>query len=393
MPKVNPQILIWARETAGLSEEEAAKKLGLSGVDRLLALETGDRDPSRRQLTKMAEKYRRPLLTFYLPERPRTSDKGQDFRTLPEGQAAGSEALLDALLRDVHARQGLVRAALEEAEEDVPLQFVGSARMEDGVNALVAEMNKVLGFSKKDFRAHKDLQNHPNEAHGFSGLRTAVERIGVFVLLMGNLGTHHTDIDPKVFRGFALSDDVAPFVIINEKDSRAAWSFTLLHELAHIWLGQTGISGYDGESDVEKFCDTVAARFLLDPAELVGIGAHEAASLDDLKERIGDFAIERNLSRKMVAYNLLRSNSINRGVYRRLSNAFDAERAAEKEGRPKGAGGPDYYIVKRHRVGPGLVSVVRRMVSAGALTTTKAARVLGVKPTAVSRLVGGSRAA
>lgn len=393
MPKVNPQILIWARETAGLSEEEAAKKLGLSGVDRLLALETGDRDPSRRQLAKMAEKYRRPLLTFYLQERPRTSDKGQDFRTLSEGQAAGSEALLDALLRDVHARQGLVRAALEEAEEDVPLQFVGSARMEDGVDAFVVEMGKVLGFSKEDFRAHKDFQNHPNEAHGFSDLRTAVERIGVFVLLMGNLGTHHTDIDPKVFRGFALSDDVAPFVVINEKDSRAAWSFTLLHELAHIWLGQTGISGYDGESDIERFCDAVASRFLLDPAELVEIGAHEAASLDDLKEWIGDFATGRNLSRKMVAYNLLRSNFINSRIYKSLSNAFDAERIAEKEGRPKGAGGPDYYVVRRHRVGHGLVSVVKRMISAGALTTTKAARVLGVKPTAVGRLVDGNRAA
>ena len=86
---------------------------------------------------------------------------------------------------------------------------------------------------------------------------------------MGNLGSHHSDIDARVFRGFALADPVAPFVVVNEKDSRTAWSFTLLHELAHLWLGQTGVSGYDGEAEVEKFCDAVAARFLLDPQELL----------------------------------------------------------------------------------------------------------------------------
>lgn len=127
MPKVNRDILIWARETARLSEEEAVKKLGLSGADRLKELEAGERDPSRRQLVNMSEKCHRPLLTFYLQTRPRERDKGRDFRTLSEGPTPGSEARLDALLRDVQARQGLIRAALEEAEEDEPLAFVGSA--------------------------------------------------------------------------------------------------------------------------------------------------------------------------------------------------------------------------------------------------------------------------
>lgn len=387
MPKVNPHVLVWARKSAGLSEEEAAKKLGLSGPDRLKALESGDRDPSRRQLTNMSEKYRRPLLTFYLPSRPRESDRGQDFRTLPEGQEAGSEALLDALLRDVHARQGLVRAALEEAEEDVPLPFVGSASMGDGVDSLVNFMRSILGFSTKNFRNQNTIDD------AFAVLRAATEKVGVFVLLMGNLGTHHTDIDARIFRGFALADDVAPFIVINEKDSRAAWSFTLLHELAHVFLGQTGISGYDGEAEVEKFCDTVAARFLLDPAELGAISVQEAASLEELAEQINIFAGHRNLSRKMVAYNLLRSNLINSKVYRNLSESFDADRLSQKIDRPKRKGSPDYYVIRRHRVGPGLVSVVKRLVSGGALTTTKAGRVLGVKPTAVSRLVDGSRAA
>jgi len=393
MPTVNPEILIWARETAGLSIEEAANKLGLSGPNRLEALEAGDRDPSRRQLANMSDKYRRPLLTFYLPNSPRESDKGQDFRTLPEALPIDAEALLSALLRDVHVRQGLIRAALEEASEDEPLPFVGSAQMKDGVTALVDEMNRVLNFSKDDFRAPNGQVNAPSINEGFKSLRAAVEKIGVFVLLMGNLGTHHTDIDVKFFRGFALADNIAPFIIINEKDSKAAWAFTLLHELAHIWLGQTGISGYDGEEDIERFCDAVAAKFLLDPEELAEIEVRQEKNLEALKERIGDFATAKNLSRKMVAYNLLSNGHIEWDVYRRLSAAFDEDRIAQQRDRPRGDSGPDYYVVRRHRVGPGLIGTVRRMVAERVLSTTKAARVLGVKPTAVHRLVNIGRAA
>lgn len=169
----------------------------------------------------------------------------------------------------------------------------------------------------------------------FAALRAAAEKAGVFVLLMGNLGTHHTDIDALVFRGFALADHIAPFIVINENDSRAAWSFTLLHELAHVFLGETGISGYDGETEVEKFCDSVAGRFLLDPAELSAIGAKNAVDFEELVRRIDAFAVDRNLSRKMVAYNLLRAGHITRQFYRELSGAFDAdrlERLAKKGG-------------------------------------------------------------
>lgn len=327
---MNPDILIWARKTAGFSVEEAAKKLVLSGPDRLQALETGKLTPSRRQLVNMSEKYRRPLLTFYLPKRPRESDKGQDFRTLPEGQALAAEGLLDALLRNVHARQGLVRAALEEAEEDEPLHFVSSARIGDGVDVLVGSIREALGFSAEDFHAQKTVDD------AFAALRAAAEKAGVFVLLMGNLGSYHTDIDARVFRGFALADEIARFVVINENDTRAAWSFTLLHELAHVFLGQTGISGYNGEAEVERFCDSVAGRFLLDPAELATISAQQdTGSLEELVKLIGAFAGNRNLSRKIVAYNLLRSHLITSSIYGALSDAFDADRKAKNESQPE----------------------------------------------------------
>src|SRR5260370_13495248 len=107
MPNVNKDILRWARETAGLTLEDAAQKLqlnparGVSAVDRLTALEAGDEIPTRAMLVRMANQYRRPLLTFYLSTPPRRGDRGQDFRTLPPDHALADDALFDALIRDV----------------------------------------------------------------------------------------------------------------------------------------------------------------------------------------------------------------------------------------------------------------------------------------------------
>lgn len=384
MPKVNHKILSWARETAGYSPDEAAKKLALSPRS-LAAIEAGEKAPSSKQLQNMAEKYRRPLLTFYMSEIPSAAERGQDFRTLPEAPEPGTNALVDALLRDVIVRQELVRSSLEEAEEDEPHAFVGSASMADGPTRIATAIQNALKFDRAMFR------EQPNVTEAFKALRNAAERIGVFVILQGNLGTHHSDIDARIFRGFALSDKIAPFVVINEKDSRAAWSFTLLHELAHIWLGQTGISAYNGDIAVEKFCDSVASAFLLNPDELAEVDTRHAASQDELAEQVGSFAGARNLSRKMVAYNLWRAGRIASAVYFDLSNRFDAERG---EKAPKGEnrerdGGPNYYVVRRHRLGPGLIDVTSRLLQSGVMSTIKAGRVLGVKPTAVDRLISG----
>ncbi len=175
-------------------------------------MDRGERDPARGMLVEIAKKYHRPLLTFYLADPPAASDKGEDFRTLPEEPPPGAEALRAALLRNVQARQGLVRAALEEAEEDETLSFVGSPRISDGVETLVAAMRATLGASLPAFRRQRTVDD------AFKLLRDRAEQYGVFVLLMGNLGSHHTGIDARLFRGFALADPIAPFVVVNEND-------------------------------------------------------------------------------------------------------------------------------------------------------------------------------
>jgi Zn-dependent peptidase ImmA (M78 family) len=389
MPKVNNQILIWARETAGLSPSEAVDKLGIgdargvSAADRLAAIEAGEVEPSRPLLLKMAQHYRRPLVTFYMSAPPRKGDRGEDFRNVPD-RHTGAEALVDALVRDIRARQSMVRAVLVDEEEAKPLPFIGSKNMSDGVGAVLASIRQTIRFDLSEFRA----QASPESA--FALLRSRVEAAGIFVLLMGNLGSHHSAIAVEAFRGFALADNIAPFVVINDQDARSAWSFTLIHELAHLWLGTTGVSGAFADAQIEKFCNQVAGSFLLPTNELPLVRVDLDTDVDTADRRISEFAEARHLSRPMVAYSLLQAGLLTDTAWRTLAGRFQAQwrrnRDAMRE-RQKESTGPNYYIVRRHRLGSALLHFVSRNMSEGALTPTKASQVLGVKPRSVASLL------
>jgi Zn-dependent peptidase ImmA (M78 family)/transcriptional regulator with XRE-family HTH domain len=392
MPKVNQEIIRWARETAGLTLEEAATKLnlhqarGVSAVDRLAALESGDDQPTRSLLTRMAKQYHRPLLTFYMSAPPRKGDRGQDFRTLPEDYSDVDEALLDALIRDVKARQSMVRAMLEDEEDTEPLPFIGSLSMSQGVSSVLSSIKETIQLDIAEFRAQASASD------AFALLRNRVESAGIFVLLIGNLGSYHTAIDLEIFRGFALADDIAPFVIINDQDARSAWSFTLLHELVHIWLGQTGVSGWRAEISIEKFCNDVAGEFLLSNSELAQLDVDNRTDLESTQRRIGEFAIDRNLSSSMVAYKLYRMGTLDFERWKLLSQTFrtmwiDQRTERRIRAREQEIHGPTYYPVRRHRIGKALLELVGSMMRAGAITTSKAGKVLGVKAKNVQNLL------
>ena len=395
MPKVNPNIIRWARETAGLTLEEASKKLGInqargvSAVDRLAALESGNDDPTRPLLTKMAKQYRRPLLTFYMSAPPRKGDRGQDFRTLPEDYSDTDEALLDALIRNVKARQGMVRALLEDEEDTKPLPFVGSMRMRQGASVVLSSIREIIQIDIAEFRAEASASD------AFTLLRNRVEAAGIFVLLIGNLGSYHTAIDLEVFRGFALADDIAPFVIINDQDAHSAWSFTLLHELAHIWLGQTGVSGLRAEISVEKFCNDIASEFLLPNSELEQLDVDNATDSESVQRQVSEFATNRNLSASMVTYKLYRMGTIDFESWKLLSESFRRMWIAQRNERRIKAREQEsrvpYYPVRRHRIGKALLEVVSAMMRAGAITTSKAGKVLGVKAQNVQTLIDAGR--
>jgi Zn-dependent peptidase ImmA (M78 family)/transcriptional regulator with XRE-family HTH domain len=390
---IRPEILVWARQTAGMSLDEAAAKVGLkeargvSPAGRLAALESGQASPSRPLLLKMAKAYRRPLLTFYMSAPPRKGDRGEDFRNLPQRQTE-AEPLVDVLLRDIRARQAMVRAVLEDDEEVQPLEFVGSMSINDGVGAVLASIRRTLDLDLSAFRA----QGSPDAA--FALLRAKVEAAGVFVLLIGNLGSHHTNLDVTAFRGFALADRIAPFIVINDQDAKSAWSFTLLHELAHLWIGATGVSGAFAEGQLERFCNDVASHALLPGDELRQAQVDRDTDLDQAAHLISQFATDRLISRPLVAYRLFRAGLLSEQSWQELNRHFDRERREARDAQRERArareGGPNYYVVRRHRLGPALLRFVARSMSDGMLTPTKAGKVLGVRPRSVAPLLGGA---
>lgn len=383
-------MLRWARERAGLSLEEAAQALSLraaygrSPVERLAAVERGDEKPARGLLLKMEQKYRRPLVLFYMEAPPRPDDRAKDFRTLPETVTPAENALAEALVRDIQVRQSLIREALlEEQDEESAhrVEFVGSRSAEDGVAAVVSDLHRVLslpeGFAQQ-LRGSESV---------FRDLRDRAESTGVFVVLAADLGSHHSSIDVDVFRGFALADNVAPFVVINNRDAKTAWSFTLLHEFVHLLIGETGVSGGFPEHRVEQFCNEAASRVLLPPDSLDELVLPAGGSLEMLAGAISDFAFSRNVSAAMVAYRLFLERRLNRDQWTALRDEFrqiwrearEARRAAER-------GGPSYTTLRKHRLGRALIDTTLRLLQAELLTAMDAGVILGVKPKRLERL-------
>jgi len=388
MPKVKHTILQWARENSVLSIEEATHKLNLkdskkmSAVEKLAAFECGDKEPSRSLLLRMSKQYHLPLLTFYLDKPPSIGDRGEDFRTLPDHFEEIEDVIVDVLIRDIKARQSTVRETLIDADEERQLEFIGKHSIEDGVMRVVQTIREALNINFSDYR------NQANYKEAFRFLRQQVEMAGIFVLLKGNLGSYHSNIALTTFRGFALSDDIAPFIVINDQDTESAWSFTLMHEMAHLILGQTGISGAYINKKIEKFCNDVASEFML-PTDEFDRFQISNYSFDNLKVEVSDYAFSQKLSSTHISYRLYRRGDIDKSFWVNLREFFHDKwlenRRTERDKYKQKEGGPNYYVIKNYKLGT-LVGLVQRLTYSGALTTTKAGMLLDIKPLKVHRL-------
>ncbi len=404
MVSVNPCNLRWARNAAKLSIADAAKKLGLmsssksTAVEKLQRIETGERLPTQPQLSKMANVYRVPVVTFYLDSEPRKSDLGEDYRTIRQkSEDIVANAHLAILLSNVKARQSITRDLLED-EDAEPLRFVSSASTRMGVERVAHNIVQTIGFNLEQYRRRP---SQPNTA--FKYLRSQIQSAGIFVLLLSDLGHPQTTTIPvSVFRGFALADDIAPYIVINRKDDKRAQAFTALHEVAHLWLGTSGISGMidKSSSSLEQFCNRVAGNILLPRHELFELSSLRKDSFDTALDRITEFANSRNLSRAMIAYNLKLEEHISlhtwHQIHERLLRDHAVHEQLEKEqrelDRALGKSTPiDANVVRRSSLGEPLLNLARQAVASGALTPTRASTLLGVNPRKVRSFLNPER--
>ena len=387
MIAANPEILKWARETAGLELGEAAKKLGFrdskkrTAIEKLERLESGQDLPTNAQLNKMAKAYFQPPMVFYLPKPPGRGEKGEDFRTVSQQEAdPKGNARLNLLTRDIKAAQRLVKEVLLEDSEE-PLPFVNSASVSFGVESVARDIVEEIGFNLDTFRSERRVRD------AFAYLRQQIELSRIFVLLLSDLGSHHTTIPVEVFRGVAFADSIAPFIVINRKDAVSAWSFTAIHEVAHIWLGKSGVSGMFGDQAVERFCDRVAGAILFPSIDRAAMDVGRQSKFEHVVSRIDSVADRVNLSRSMISYNLWLDGYIDQETWERLrlqyANQWAQTAERERERNKLSSGGPSYYTLRRSQLGNALVNLTRYAVSANTLTPSKAAVVLGVAPRSV----------
>lgn len=392
MPAVNPEILIWARETAGYELSEAARRLGLadgrgvSGMEKLAAYERGEKEPSRPVLIRMSKQYRRPLLTFYLDAPPVRADRGEDFRTLHRAVDPSENGMVDTLVRRIKTRQEVLREALASEQDNERLAFIGSYSLEQGVHGLVSQIQTASGFDLAVYRSKR------TQEEAFQYLRERIENLGIFTILVGNLGNYHTNLSADIFRGFAIADPIAPFVVINNQDAKSAWPVTLLHEVSHLWLGQTGISGAAAERQVERFCDGVASELLVPEAEITAVFSAESQnSFESVATLIGRFAGERKVSSTLVAFRLMNKGILSQDLFRKLSAYFYDKWRAHKDSLKQKSklneSGPSYFVVKRMQNGKALMRTSERLMRSGELSTTQAAIVLGVRALKVGSLL------
>lgn len=264
---INSNQVRWARERAGLQLSDLSKALQLA-EDKIAAWETGEEQPTFRQAQKLAERLRVPLPYLFLASPPEENSPIADLRTLRNEARATFSLDFKEVLNDSLQKQNWYREYLKNTGQASPLEFIGKYSVESDVKTVARDIQAVLGL---DEELRKSARNKPDF---LSKLVQQAEAAGILVLISGVVkNNNHRKLAVEEFRGFVLSDAVAPLVFINGNDTEAAKLFTFVHELAHLWVGASGVSNVEVKSAVEndfdqleRFCNQVAAEVLI-PAE------------------------------------------------------------------------------------------------------------------------------
>ncbi len=362
---VSPEMLRWARERARLSIDDLQR-----AFPRLEAWEQGEARPTLKQLEAYARKTHTPFGFFFLEQPPEEKLPIPDFRTMPAAQSRRpSPDLLETIYLCQQRQEWYRDYALTMGEARLP--FVGSATLEDDIVAVAATMRERVGF---DIEARSRMRTWEEARRRFI---ESVEAAGVLVMVSGIVkGNTHRKLDPEEFRGFALVDDLAPLVFINAADTKAAQMFTLAHELAHIWLGKTGVSnaslrGGEDMQRVERWCNQVAAEMLVPMARLRQIYRGQG-SLDAAMQHL---ARHFKVSALVILRRLYDAGEISREMY---WQTFAAELARVRDlSRPAEKGGGNFYRTLKIRVGRRFAEAVVVSALKGRLLYRDAYQMLG----------------
>ena len=366
---VNPEVLRWARERAEVETATLSNRF-----PRYQEWENGTAQPTLKQLERLARTLHASVGYFFLPDPPEEELPIPDFRTVGNKRSGRpSVSLLDTVYLCQQRQDWYRDFARMEGEDPVP--FVGSATPESPVRSTAEEMRTVLRF---------DLEERRSAATWTDALHRFIEQadaIGVLVMVNGVVGNNTSrKLDPDEFRGFALVDDLAPLVFINGADSKAAQMFTLAHEMAHLWLGESALSDLEATSEpshaVEAWCNRVAAELLV-PMESLRLEYRRSPNLTDELNRL---ARRFKVSTLVVLRRVFDAGELGRDSF---TSAY--RRELDRLGRIPRTGGGTFHPTLKTRVGHRFGVAMAMSTLGGRTSFSESFRLLGIRKASTLR--------
>lgn len=368
LENIKPAMLKWAVKRAGYSETEATQAFA-----RLGAWLSGEKKPTLTQLKKFAEKFLVPVGYLFLQDPPR--------ECLPFPMFRGAAGNADGMNLNVYDTVMAVRGRQEWLEDYItdndiePCRLVGVVTGCAPVRETVARLRQAL---KLDERWAYVLRDVPT---AIAVITQRLEDCGVFVAFNGVVGNNtRRAIKVDECRGFALVSKNAPYIFVNSADSKNAQMFTIIHETAHLMLGvSAGHAGEEMYADdaTEKYCDRVAAEFLVPQTLLMEVWNGDIAAMAS-KFKVSEIVIARR------AHDI---GLINDEQYHQFYMQYK-HRAVVAKTRRKGGG--DFYRTSVKRVGRLLAIHIRNAVNSRQLSYTDAYRLTGLNGNTYSRFMANN---
>jgi len=361
---INPAMLRWARGRLGFDLEAAAKAAHVK-PEQWERWELGDTLPTFKQAQNLAQALHAPFGYFFLAHPPAEPPLLPDLRTVGGVPVDKPSVNLTDTIKQALQRQAWYADHQREQGAE-PLAFVGRFSPQTDHRTVAADIRQVLGVGVENGQTQWDDYHRQ--------LINAAEAAGVLVMRSGIVGSNtRRKLDVSEFRGFAISHPTAPVVFINAADAPAARLFTLIHELAHLWLGSSGISdARPGNSRQEEVvCNAIAGEFLA-PAETFR-PAWDLAS-PELPMRLAELARRFHVSQVVVARRALDLGLINRETYNNFYLA-ELERFRNDESQ-----GGSYYRNAGSKNSTRFAKAVIAEAFSGRLLLRDAGKLLGVQP-------------
>lgn len=378
---VNPDMLVWARERAGLSHADLRRRSTIAWLDKVPDWEEGKANPTFEQARQLAKWLFVPFGFLFMRRPPALDIEIPDLRTVGDRPGELTVDLQDVVM-DAQRKQAWLRDYRKDHGFS-PIRFVGASKPSDPPRTIANRLARAL-----------DLRPEDRESTTVDGYRALLVRkaeiAGLIVLQTGQVGNNTRRLlSVEDFRGFALVDRLAPLIFVNTQDVPPARTFTIAHELAHVALGVSGVSNaplVDEDEhdlrDVEKVCNQVAAELLV-PQDVFEALWRSGDSLDENAKRLSRaFRVSQLVvARRAFDLGLFTANAVYwKFVKRRISLAqTKREKLAEAEG------GPGFFKMVKARNGAFAAEVLSAL-DRGDLLYRDAGRLLGVRPENMDRI-------